>query len=156
MWKSKRNVRIQYKALPPSKSSIPADNTDRVDDTVTYQSLDGEKVSTIHGVDSCAGSGETRGEWDWRGKGWLKMASSHWEILGWGVEEGSGNKWVVTIFAKTIFTPAGIDVYSRDASGLSKVTVQKIKEGLAQVEDENVKQMALQLFELTIDGARKD
>nr|POF07097.1 hypothetical protein CFP56_31721 [Quercus suber] len=156
MWKSKRNVRIQYTPLPPSQSSIPAENTDRMDDTVTYQSLDGEKVSTIHGIDKVAGNGETRGEWDWRGKGWLKVASSHWEVLGWGVEDGSDNKWVVTIFAKTMFTPAGLDLYSRDVRGLSEVTIQQIKEGLAKVEDDDVKRMATDLFEVTIDDARKD
>lgn len=156
MWKSKRNVRIKYSPLPPSVPSIPAENTDRMDDIVTYQSLNGEKVSTIQGVDKVAGDGDARGEWDWRGKGWLKIASSHWEVLGWGDEEESGNKWVVTVFAKTMFTPAGIDVYSRDEGGLSEATVKRIKEGLINVEDEDLRKMAVDLFEVTIDSARKD
>ena len=46
----------------------------------------------------------------WRGKGWLKIASSQWEVLGSGEEEGG---WAVTFFQKTLFTPIGIDVYAR-------------------------------------------
>ncbi|KAK5112995.1 hypothetical protein LTR85_011017 [Meristemomyces frigidus] len=156
MWKSKRNVRIQYKPLEPSSPSIVKENTDRLDDLVSYQSLDGDKVHTINGVDKCSSSGGARGEWDWRGKGMLKVASSHWEVLGWGEEEGTGNKWVVTEFAKTLFTPAGIDVYSRDRSGVQPETLQKMKEALAEVEDEDVKKLAGQLFEVTVDDARKD
>lgn len=75
-------------------------------------------------------------------------------MLGWGEEEGTGNKWVVTCFAKTLFTPAGVDLYSRDNTGLQLETVVAIKKGLAEVEDENVRKMAADLFEVKIDDAR--
>lgn len=156
MWKSKRNVRIQYTPLEPSSPSVAKENTDRLDDLVSYQSLDGEKVHTINGVDKCSSAGEARGEWDWRGKGLLKVASSHWEVLAWGEEEGSGNKWVITEFAKTLFTPAGIDVYSRDRGGVQPETLLEMKQALAAVDDGDVKKLAGQLFEVTIDDARKD
>jgi len=119
---------------------------------VTYQSLTSTKISTIAGVDSA--SGEGRGEWDWRGKGWLKVASSHWEVLGWGEEVGTGNKWVVTCFAKTLFTPAGVDFYSAGRGGLQVDTVDAIKKGLAEMDDGEVRKMAGDLFELTIDDER--
>jgi hypothetical protein len=153
MWKSKRNVQIKYTPLPPSSSSVPADSTDRLDDLVTYQSQSSTKLETIEGVDTASGPG--RGEWDWRGKKWLKIASSHWEVLGWGEEESTGNKWVVTCFAKTLFTPAGVDLYSRDNAGLHAETVAAIKKGLSEVEDENIRKMAGDLFEVTIDDARE-
>ncbi|TKA22795.1 hypothetical protein B0A50_07897 [Salinomyces thailandicus] len=156
MWKNKRNVRIQYTTLEPSSPSIEQRNTNRLDDLVTYQSLDSEKIQTVRGVDTCSSTGTERGEWDWRGKGLLKIASSHWEVLGFGEEEGTGNKWVVTEFAKTLFTPAGVDVYSKDRSGLQEQTVQAIKEALARIEDEDVRILAEQLFEVKIDDARKD
>ena len=156
MWKGKRNVRIKYTPLEPSSPSVAKDNTDRIDDIVTSQSLKSDKVSTINGIDKAAGSGETRGEWDWRGKGWLKIASSHWEVLGWGEEEGTGNKWVMTMFAKTLFTPAGIDLYSKDRTGVSSETLGDIKEGLSEIEDPDVKKMASEIFEVTIDDARED
>jgi hypothetical protein len=152
MWKSKRNVRIKYTPLPASSSSTPSESTDRIDDLVTYQSLTSSKISKIEGVDTASGNG--RGEWDWRGKGLLKIASSHWEVLGWGEEEGTGNKWIVTCFAKTLFTPAGVDLYSRDTAGLQAGTVAAIKKGLSEVEDEGIRKMAGDLFEVTIDDAR--
>lgn len=155
MWKSKRNVRIKYTPLPPSHSGIEQSNTDRLDDHVTYQDLKHDKISTIDGVDTAAGTETGRGEWDWRGKGWLKIASSHWEILGWG-EEANGNKWAVTMFAKTIFTPAGIDIYSQSSSGLQPQTVSSIQASLVAIADDSVKELADKLFEVTIDDTRSD
>ncbi|KAK5136674.1 hypothetical protein LTR08_002327 [Meristemomyces frigidus] len=153
MWKNKRNVRIQYTPLEPSSASILKENTDRLDDLVTYQSVKSEKVQTVKGIDTCASQGDVRGEWDWRGKGWLKIASSHWEVMGWGEESNTGNKWVVTEFAKTLFTPAGIDIYSKDRRGLTQETLKGIKLALTEVNDDNVKKMAGQLFEVTVDDA---
>lgn len=155
MWKSKRNVRIQYTPLSPSDPSIPAENTDRLDDLVSFQGLNSTKVSTIEGIDTAAKSETGRGEWNWRGKGWLKIAGSHWEVLGWGEEEGTGNKWVVTCFDKTLFTPAGVDLYSQHKGGLRGDTVEGIKKALSEVEDEGVRKMAGDLFEVKIDDARE-
>jgi hypothetical protein len=141
--------------MEPSSPSIPTDQTDRIDDHVTYQSATGDKVKEVRGIDKAANP-NSRGEWDWRGKGWLMIASSHWEILGWGEEEGSGNKWVVTMFAKTLFTPAGIDVYSQARTGVKAETLTNIKEALAAVNDADVKKMASDLFEIKSDDSRKD
>lgn len=154
MWKSKRNVQIKYTPLPPTSSDLQADSTDRLDDLVTYQSLSGTKISKVEGVDTAGGKGT--GEWDWRGRGWLKIASSHWEVLGWGEEDGTGNKWVVTCFAKTLFTPAGVDLYSLSQDGLKAETVEVIKQRLAEVEDEDIRKMAGDLFEVKIDNARDE
>ncbi|KAK1815115.1 hypothetical protein LTR12_010454 [Friedmanniomyces endolithicus] len=163
MWKNKRNVRIQYTPLPPSTgSNSAASETDRIDDLVTYQSLTGDKVTTLHGVDklstttSTGSNGEAKDAWDWRGKGWLKIAGSHWEVLGWGEEVATGNKWVVTEFAKTLFTPAGVDVYSQRPEGLQQVTLEGIKRALEGTGDENVKRMAVELFEIKRDDTRSD
>ncbi len=69
--------------------------------------------SQIHGIDTPDGLGA----WRWRGKGLLKIASSRWEILGWG--ERNGEKWVVTWFAPSLFTPMGIDLYCDRKEGMS-------------------------------------
>ncbi|KAK1061680.1 hypothetical protein LTR33_012657, partial [Friedmanniomyces endolithicus] len=163
MWKNKRNVRIQYTTLPPSTgSNSAASETDRIDDLVTYQGLTGDKVTTLHGVDklstttSTGSNGQAKDAWDWRGKGWLKIAGSHWEVLGWGEEVATGNKWVVTEFAKTLFTPAGVDVYSQRPEGLQQITLEGIKRALEGTGDENVKRMAVELFEIKRDDARND
>lgn len=158
MWKSKRNVRIQYTPLEPSDPSIPKENTDRIDDLVTSQPLNSTKISSIRGLDKASVNDSTkdseRGEWDWRGKGWLAIASSHWEVLAWGEEESAGNKWVVTMFAKTMFTPAGIDVYSKKKEGVQAETLDGIKKALSEIGDESVKKLAGEVFEVKRDDAR--
>lgn len=149
MWKSKRNVRITYTPLAPSSASTPADETDRLDDLVTYQGLDSDKEHTVRGVDTA--SGGTTDTWDWRGKGWLMIASSHWEVLGWGDDGPSDNAWVVTYFAKTLFTPAGLDIYSRQRGGIRQETLHNIKTALADVAGEELQELTNSLFEVTVN-----
>jgi len=50
------------------------------------------------------------------------IASSKWQVLGYDLDEG----WVVTYFAKTLFTPAGIDIYSRTEQGPSQELCEEI------------------------------
>jgi hypothetical protein len=146
MWKKVSNVTITYSPL----SSDPS----KLDDYVAYVSptLFGLKVKSIQGIDTPAGPGC----WNWRGSGWLRIASSHWEILGYGEEGRSeGGRWVVTYFAKTLFTPAGIDIYSWNQEGLKAETVERIKKALVEVEDEVVKKLAAELFEVKQDKAAR-
>lgn len=144
MWKKSRNVAITYKPLADSS----AGGTPKLDDLVTYNGLTGDKVKTVSGIDTPAGNGA----WDWRGKGWLKIASSHWEVLGYGGDEGGdGEQWAVTYFAKTLFTPEGVDVYSKKKEGLSAGMVESIKEALAKVDAEGVKKLAAELFVVKSD-----
>lgn len=168
MWKSKRNVCIAYTALPPSSPSIAAEETDRLDDLVTYQGLDSDKEHSVHGVDKA--SNGTSDTWDWRGKGWLvprpkhtcysrtcanvskMIASGHWEVLGWGDNGAADDAWVVTYFAKTLFTPAGVDVYSRRREGLQEEILRGIKTALAEIEDSEFQGLAKSLFEIATDS----
>lgn len=78
------------------------------------------------------------------------IASSHWEVLGYGDLE-EGQQWAVTYFAKTLFTPAGIDVYSRMKEGLSEAVMVGIKEALAAVEHAGVTSLVGELFEVKRD-----
>jgi hypothetical protein len=142
IWKKARNVSITYTPL--------ASSPEKLDDLVTYQSLTGDKLKTVSGTDAPAGSGA----WNWRGNGWLMIVSSHWEVLGWGEEEesdGEGCKWVVTYFAKTLFTPAGIDIYSRRKEGLKEGTLQAVKQALGKVDAEVVKGLVGSIFEVKSD-----
>ncbi|KAG7007779.1 hypothetical protein G7Y79_00008g024170 [Physcia stellaris] len=141
MWKDKRNVRITYTVLPFTNPSLP-DPVLRLDDLVEYQALNSDKIKAIHGIDTA--SGADTGAWDWRGKGWLKIASSHWEFVDWGLDgaggivegetEGHGKgieeEWAVIWFQKTLFTPEGIDIFSRRKEGLREETVKAVKEKL--------------------------
>lgn len=80
----------------------------------------------------------------------MKIASSHWEVLGWGDLEGGG-QWAVTYFAKTLFTPAGIDIYSREKNGLPGEVVEGIKGALGGIEDKAVKKLAGEIYEVKRD-----
>ncbi|WP_373513731.1 hypothetical protein [Persicitalea sp.] len=46
----------------------------------------------------------------WRGKGLLSLVKSKWEIL----HLSSDKRWAIIHFEKTLFTPEGYDVISRD------------------------------------------
>lgn len=148
MWKSKRNVTITYKPLPPSTSSPAQDGTNKLDDIVSYQTLSSDQIKTVTGIDTA--SGNDTGAWDWRGKGMLMIASSHWEVLGYGDLEDE-HQWAVTYFAKTLFTPAGIDVYSRKKEGLPEPVLTAIKEAFAAIEHEPVQKLAGEMFEVQRD-----
>lgn len=138
MWKSNRNVRITYTPL--------SDDSGRIDDLVEYQSLTGDKVKTVRGLDTP--NPTFPASYDWRGKGWLKIASSHWEVLGYGLQEGG---WAVTYFAKTLFTPAGIDIYSKEKGGPSEGLLQRIQDEIKSIEDANFRKMLEGIFAVKHD-----
>lgn len=71
-------------------------------------------------------------------------------MLGWGDLEGGG-QWAVTYFAKTMFTPAGIDVYSREKGGVPGEVVEGIKKALGGIGDEGVRKLAGEIFEVRRD-----
>ncbi|KAL4788308.1 hypothetical protein BJX76DRAFT_173682 [Aspergillus varians] len=140
LWKDKRNVNITYALLPPDSSGIT-----KIDDLVRYQAAGSEKIKSIHGVDTP--SPGNQGAWDWRGKGWLMIASSHWECLGFGhIDEN--NQWIVTYFAKTLFTPAGIDIYSRAKEGLPQTLVEEILQALKGLGVEQTTTLANNVFQI--------
>jgi len=56
----------------------------------------------------------------------LFIASSKWQVIGYNMQQG----WAVTMFEKTLFTPAGLDIYSRSEQGLGE-----------EMEDEIVRQV---------------
>ncbi|MCJ1410636.1 hypothetical protein MMC19_004722 [Ptychographa xylographoides] len=141
MWKSSRNVKITYTPLPQTQNGQP-----QLEDVVTHQPLKSSKTKTIAGIDTYSAS--HIGAWDWRGKGLLKIASSHWEVLGYGETEGGG-QWVVTYFAKTLFTPAGIDVYSRAREGLRTELLEQINNALCDMEDPVLAKLVEGMFEVT-------
>ncbi|KAI9804070.1 MAG: hypothetical protein M1825_001471 [Sarcosagium campestre] len=166
LWKNKKNVIIKYTPLPPEKGGI-THGTDLLDDLVSYQKIGSEKVQTVHGLDRV--SGDDAGAWDWRGLGMMRIASTHWEILGYGAlvrpgEDGTlvyatqvpkPEDWVVTFFQKTIFTPAGIDLYFRSPTAVTPDVVDGVKAALAKMEHDVARKLAGDLFEIPHDRAEK-
>ncbi|PYH96718.1 hypothetical protein BO71DRAFT_396844 [Aspergillus ellipticus CBS 707.79] len=140
LWQGKRNVNITYETLPVDSSGVI-----KINDIVRYQSIGSEKVKSVHGVDTPT-PGDP-GAWDWRGKGWLMIASSHWECLGFGHADDD-NQWVVTYFAKTHFTPAGIDIYSRNKEGLPQTTVDAILRALRDFSVPDITALTNNIFQI--------
>ena len=149
MWRNKRNVRIVYTRLP----------SNRLDDLVSYQKMTSTEVHIVHGRDTP----KKDGAFVWRGKGLLKVASSKWEVLGWGGLEEGGEQWVVIYFAKTLLTPAGIDICSRKQAGLSDATVRKLQRGLSKIDGKDPNKplgefgkLVTEIHAIRVDGARPD
>ena len=92
---------------------------------------------SIKGIDTPDGVGA----WNWRGKGWLKIATSHWEILGWG--ERGDERWAVTWFAPSRFTPAGLDIYCSKKEGMSEGLCRDIIAALEGLEAKEVAELVI-------------
>lgn len=174
IWKDKRNITITYTPGPathtPSHAKLETtQGTDRLDDVVEYQNATGDKIKEVRGrnvagadyadenATSAATAAATAEEadgsgWDWRGKGIIAAAYSTWSIIGWG-EEG-GNKWMVTYFRKTVFTPAAVQMYSWNEGGLDEVLVEKLKRCLNDNGSAEVRKLGAALYRVMNDGAR--
>lgn len=118
---------ITYRIIPPTSPSGQALLDDEVTSEPTQRTLLPHPRS-IQGIDTADGEGS----WNWRGKGWLKIATSHWEILGWG--ERGNEKWVVTWFAPSMFTAAGVDIYCSEKEGISEELYKDIIVALEGIE----------------------
>ena len=105
----------------------------KFDDLVEYYSSSAKpdsKPSTIAGRDHALAVGRFK----WRGNGLLAIASSKWQVLGCNTSDTEGSHpWAVTFFEKTIFTPAGLDVYARSAEGLPEPLLKEIFERIKGV-----------------------
>ena len=138
MWKSNRNVVITYTPLDSPAGSI--------DDLVAYNPIESQNLKTVQGVDTP--DPDTPAAYKWRGRGWLKIVSSQWEILGYGEEDGG---WVVTFFQKTLFTPAGIDIYARKKGGLSTDLLGRVVAMMEEIGESDFKNMVGTIFPVKHD-----
>lgn len=148
-WKTGRNVQITYTLIPAENTVDP----ERLDDLVEYQSPLSDKVLSIKGIDVASTDIGKGWAWDWRGSGLLKITTSHWEVLGYGPKkslsgETSKGEWAVTYFAKTLFTPAGIDIYSRPDASISPELLVEIKKKLKETKDPTVMKLADEIFQV--------
>lgn len=146
LWSDKRNVTISYAPIEP-KTGSNQQSLKRMNDTVAYQSLTSDKTKTIDGIDTASDEGTEN--WDWRGSGWLKLITSHWEILGFG--QDSGVDWALVYFYSTYLTPFGVDILCRSKEGVSAETLSAIKEALTKVEDPVLTKMAGELYSVKRD-----
>lgn len=140
---------MNYTITPAPNAKDPPN---KYDDITSYQTLTSSKVKTLSGVNTACGLDTS--VWDWRGKGWLALATAHWEVLGYGdvpeeaVVAGRSAQWLVTYFTPTRFTSAGISVYSRIKEGNPEAVVRAILESLGGIENEAVRKLAGEIFEV--------
>ncbi|CAE6468704.1 unnamed protein product [Rhizoctonia solani] len=150
LWKSRSDVTITYSGLDISTSS----DIVKFDDIVEYRSRasPGSAKSRVVGVDKLAAKPHgappnyaSGASYHWRGKGWLMIVTSNWQVLGYDPDLG----WAVTYFSKTLFTPAGLDVYVRDPININKEMMDEILETTKKVGGE-VGKLAEGFFEVPI------
>lgn len=137
-------MRITYKIIPPSTPTGPTLLDDEVTSEPTQRTFLPQPKS-IKGVDTPDGDGA----WNWRGKGSLRIATSHWEVLGWG--ERADERWAVTWFAPTMFTPAGLDIYC-SKEGISEGLLKDVVAALEGLEAKEIADLAkAEMKEVKID-----
>ncbi|GAA5891506.1 hypothetical protein JCM6882_004495 [Rhodosporidiobolus microsporus] len=136
LWKNKRDVSITYTPIPDEPATTFDDLVQFHYDSAALGSLPWE----VKGVDKLETDVEGNGvRWKWRGKGFLKISTSHWQLLGYSLLSAppSGDtestlpppvatdpEWVVTYFSSTLFTPAGLDIYVRKPDALTEEQVE--------------------------------
>ncbi|MFC4942155.1 hypothetical protein [Pseudonocardia sp. GCM10023141] len=96
-WRTRTDPRITYRRL--------ANGT--VDDLVEYTNGRG-RAGRVHGVDTPDAA--VPRIFHWRGTGPTRLLTSDWALVA-NDERYAG--WAVTYFGRTLFTPAGMDVYAR-------------------------------------------
>lgn len=95
-----------------------------------------------------------------RGSGWSGLMSLKWEILGYGLDSpllwghehicaAEGNSWIVIYVAKTLVTPAGLNIFCRRGQ-LSSEAVDAIRAALAELGDD-IAQLVRRLSEIAQD-----
>jgi hypothetical protein len=89
-WRRRTDPSISYTVLPDG----------RMTDTVLYRRRGRDRV--VLGLDAPT-AGE-RDAWTWRGVGATRLLTSRWRVVA---HEGP---WLVTLFARTPFTAAGLDL----------------------------------------------
>ncbi len=98
-WRRRTSPSVSYLPLPDG----------RVLDVVHYRSRGSGRL--VLGADRPAPDGG----FVWRGLTPLtRLISSHWRVVA--ADESAaeaGGRWAVTAFEKTLFTPAGVDIYCR-------------------------------------------
>ena len=92
------------------------------------------KNKTIVGYDKTLDDSNTR--FIWRGKGLLFIAKSKWEII----YMSDNHRWAIIHFKKTLFTPEGYDVISRNKA-MDYVLGLDVKKKLEDLSIEGVEEV---------------
>lgn len=92
------------RSTPRFTYTVVGDNPLALRDDVSYLTTDNQEKHVL-GVDKWAHDGFV-----WRGKGPLRFVTSRWAVAGLNEEQTV----IALRFQKTLFTPAGIDIITRE------------------------------------------
>ncbi|KZT58602.1 hypothetical protein CALCODRAFT_508058 [Calocera cornea HHB12733] len=136
MWKTHKDVTITYTLTTPLPDLVYNDKKEfRASSAASDKAptvIDGQ--STLLPTEGASTPEQRHAvNFKWRGIGFLlRMATSTWQILGYDMEEG----WFVTYFDKTLFTSAGLDIYTRKPGSLSPERIAEIIKAAQALEGE--------------------
>ncbi|KAL9939327.1 hypothetical protein V8E36_002140 [Tilletia maclaganii] len=162
LWKKRSNVVITYHetaaGLPPlGEEQVPGKSKLQFEDEINWfedgkEKAGREKVDKLrkegkknwlrglNKLDAKATNGAT---FHWGGLGWLRLLSAHWQVIGASPNFGTPTAtaegtdelvWLVTYFSKSLFTPAGVDIYVRNPGKLTDETYGAIVAALEKLE----------------------
>lgn len=140
-WKDKRNATVTF-------TQVKSNTSGALDNLAIYQTLSSDNLKSVHGTDRP--SQNNPGTFDWRGNGWLSIASSRWEILRYGVE-GNGGAWLLVHTQASIFTSEGFILYSRKKEILQSDVQMTLEGRLAEYQPGHLKELVVAMFEVKQD-----
>jgi len=129
----KHSVSVTYQASATAPGTL--------DDVTTYTTEGSTKPSSTKGVNTPSAAGA--GIYEWRGTGWLRVVTSGWEVVGWGVlendkDEGEDEVVLVTLAQKTIFSPRSLSIYWRKKDGMEPDKIRAVSAALEELADADI------------------
>ncbi|KAG9032470.1 histidinolphosphatase [Tulasnella sp. JGI-2019a] len=137
LWKGRKNVTISYSPI----DGKPMSDTflDKVQFSWSEATAPGTERWTLEGVDTVqlinkgelSTNTENGVKYRWAATGLMGWVCppANWQLLGFFLANDPQRKdedWVVTYFGKTLFTPAGLDIYARNPKAFDISKVRKI------------------------------
>ncbi|MBW0593369.1 hypothetical protein O181_133084, partial [Austropuccinia psidii MF-1] len=99
-------------------------------------------------------------KWKWRGNGILRFLTSNWQLLGYNLRDSNDLNqqenefepdWVITYFSKTLFTPAGVDIYAKSKRSLSLEFKMILIEAIRNCPTKSISDLADLMFDIPHD-----
>lgn len=148
-WIDKRNPSVTFSAPSISKttstSTSPSNSSpSHLNNSTTYQALSSSNFKTVKGTDTPIPN--QQGIYEWRGTGWLKIASSKWEILGY--EKTNDDAWLFVFTPGSILTTGGLILYSNKKEGLAEGALEGIEAALAGWEHPQLRELVGSMFDV--------
>lgn len=140
-WKDKKNPSVTFKKPSSSVSAVYLENS------TNYQPDSSSKIKTVSGTDTPVPN--QQGIYEWRGLGFLKIASSKWEILGY--EKTGDDAWLFVSTPGSIFTTGGLILYSNKSEGLPEGVLERIEAALAGWEHPQLRELGGSMFDVKRD-----